>query len=124
MTVNIQFQLDPELKLTDNVRRALEQDIKVLVDSYSSRDAAIISYHEHIDGPITTLGEMDDQMYTEADKNIAKREAEYNRTGFDDITEEEYNTLFQQDYKDQNDEVDKDTNERSEFYKSDRPVDP
>jgi len=40
------------------------------------------------------------------------------------MTEAELNSLFQQDHKDQNDEVDKDINERLDYYKSDRPMDP
>lgn len=88
-----------------------------------------------------TLGEMDDKMYAEQDRNISDQLSEkdvfnsaeemYNEhKGLDitpktyEITEDEYNELFQSDAKDQFNEVETDITKRSQEYSNGRPLDP
>lgn len=74
-----------------------------------------------------TLGEMDDKMYAEQDKNIDDKlspNANYLPSTEGEITEDEYNELFQSDAKDQFNEVEEDIMKRSAEYNSGRPLDP
>lgn len=63
--------------------------------------------------PIDPIGEALDEQENDPDKKI-----------FDEITENEYNDLFQQDRQDQFREIEKELEDRSNYYQSDRPVDP
>ena len=113
MRILIEFTLDPEIKLNENLQCIFESDVRVLVDSYSTRDGARISYEEDYVPNLETKTHFGDDM-----SELIKRQ---------EITEEEYNDLFQQDRADQNKEVDDEMNRRHDEYGNkdyERPIDP
>lgn len=89
MRVSIEFQLDSEIKLTDNVRRALESDIATLIDCYGQmKDSAIISYHDDSKEPteeeLNDLFQQDhDDQNKEVDDEMERRGREYFERGYD-----------------------------------------
>lgn len=126
------------VELSQNDHRVLVEELKELIGNYNA-GFVLDSKFDDIQLPIDPIGEAldehEDQYIDKSTENAAYLPStemvdedlfslQGNEEFKGEITEDEYNDLFQQDRKDQFNELDKEIKDRSDYYQSDRPVDP